>query len=474
MSFFSSIVEAPGHLMHGMGEMGEAAGSHAEGMMHAGGDVAGGIGHGVADVAGGVMHGAQDYAHDVADGAHHAWGDLKQGHVGAAVGDMAGGAMHGMMHAGGDILHGLVDGVGHVGGGIMDGAKHIFQGEKGMLQHLIAGGKEMGKGFAPIKQGMGIFKDMKGAWDLMHGKGSAEELKNPLLNAGEHGLKAIKELFGGEDKGKEGEGGHGKKEEKDGLDKGLDMLKSGVGGVKSLVELPAKFSGLTNTIGKVITEGVPGAGMIEKLSGGLLKESMIAEKAGAVLKPLHGFLEKGGEKILGSGLGSKLLEKVAVEGAEKGATSLATKFAGKIVPGLNMATAAISAFQSGKSAYDAFKKGDVGGAVIEGFHTLTNIAGGLPIPGAGLISVGGDIAAGAAHWLKDGGAKKIGEFAGKAASSIGGAVSGAAKAIGDSPVGQFAKGAGKAIGGAVSKVGGAVSNLASGALSGAKKIFSGW
>lgn len=139
-----------------------------------------------------------------------------------------------------------------------------------------------------------------------------------------------------------------------------------------------------------------------------------------------------------------------------------------------MATAAISAFQSGKSAYDAFKKGDVGGAVIEGFHTLTNIAGGLPIPGAGLISVGGDIAAGAAHWLKDGGAKKIGEFAGKAASSIGGAVSGAAKAIGDSPVGQFAKGAGKAIGGAVSKVGGAVSNLASGALSGAKKIFSGW
>lgn len=475
MSFFSSIVDAPGHLMHGMGEMGEAAGSHVGGMMHAGADVAGGIGHGMGDVAGGVMHGAQDAAHDMSEGAHHAWQDASHGHMGAAAGDLAGGAMHGMAHAGGDILHGLMDGASHVGGGVLDGAKHIFQGEKGMLQHLIAGGKELGKGFAPIKQGMGIFKDVKGAWDLMHGKGSAEELKHPMLSAGEHGLNAIKELFGGDKEGGHGEeGGHDKKEEKDGLDKGLDMLKSGVGGVKSLVQLPEKFSGLTNTIGKVITEGVPGAGMIEKLSGGMLKESMLAEKAASVLKPLHGFLEKGGEKILGSGLGSKLIEKVAVEGAEKGASKLATKFAGKIVPGLNMATAAISAFQSGKSAYESFKKGDVGGAVIEGFHTLTNIAGGLPIPGAGLISVGGDIVSGAAHWLKDGGAKKIGEFASKAASTVGGAVSGAAKAIGDSPVGQFAKGAGKAIGGAVSNVGKSVGKLASGALSGAKKIFSGW
>ena len=122
------------------------------------------------------MHGAQDYAHDVADGAHHAWGDLKQGHVGAAVGDMAGGAMHGMMHAGGDILHGLVDGVGHVGGGIMDGAKHIFQGERDASAPDRRRQRD-GQRFAPIKQGMGIFGDIKGAWDLMHGKGSAEELK---------------------------------------------------------------------------------------------------------------------------------------------------------------------------------------------------------------------------------------------------------------------------------------------------------
>ena len=44
MSFFSSIVDAPGHVMNGMGEMGQAAGSHFGGLMHGAGDVAGGIG----------------------------------------------------------------------------------------------------------------------------------------------------------------------------------------------------------------------------------------------------------------------------------------------------------------------------------------------------------------------------------------------------------------------------------------------
>jgi len=378
MSFFSSIVEAPGHLMHGMGELGSAAGSHFGGMGEAAGDVMGGIGHGVGDVAGGVMHGAHGLAHDVADGAHDAWGHAQHGEMGAAAGDLAGGAVHGMAHAGGDILHGLMDGAAHVGGGMLDGAASFFKGEKGMVQHLLAGGKEIGKGLSPLKTGFGMFKDLKAGWDLLHGKGDAKELKNPLMSAGEHGLKAIKSLFGGGgDKegaeGEEGPGGHEKQEEKDGLDKGMDMLKSGVGGIKNLVSLPEKISGFSNTIGKVITEGVPGAGMIEKLSGGMLKESMLGSKAASVLKPLHGFLEKGGEKLLSSGVGSKLLEKVAVEGAKDGATKIATKFAGKIVPGLNMASAAISAFQSGKATYEALKKGDMGGAVIEGLHTVTNI-----------------------------------------------------------------------------------------------------
>lgn len=464
MSFFSSIVEAPGHLMGGIGEMGQAAGSHFGGMMHGAGDVMGGIGHGIGDMAGGVAHGAMDYAHDVADGAHHAWEDASHGHLGAAAGDLAGGAMHGMMHAGADIGHGLMDGIGHIGGGLMHGAQDVMGGEKGMLSHLIAGGKELGKGFSPLKKGFDIFKGAKGAWDLMHGKGSLKEFEG----TGVAGMKAIKELFAGDEKGKDGhggEGGHGKEEEKDGVDKAVGMAKTGVGGLKSLISLPEKFSNITNTIGKVITEGVPGAGMIEKLSGGLLKESMIAEKAGSVLKPLHGFLEKGGEKLLAGPLGG-LLEKEAVAGGSK----IVGKFAGKILPGLNMATAALSAFESGKSAYQAFKKGDVGGAVIEGFHTLTNIAGGLPIPGAGLIGIGGDLAAGAAHWLKDGGAKKIGEFASNAASAVGGAVGGAVKAVGDSPVGQFAKGAAKTVGNIASGAGKALGGLASGA----KKIFSGW
>ena len=108
------------------------------------------------------------------------------------------------------------------------------------------------------------------------------------------GPRRSKEPFGGEDKGKGKARAATAKRKKGRTRQGprYASLKSGVGGVKSSVELPAKFSGLTNTIGKVITEGVPGAGMIEKLSGGLLKESMIAEKAGAVLKPLRGFLEK--------------------------------------------------------------------------------------------------------------------------------------------------------------------------------------
>lgn len=477
MSFLSSLVQAPGHLMNGMGEMGAAAGSHFGGMSDAAGDVMGGFGHGAADAAEGMVHGAQHFGHDMADGAHDAWGHAQHGEFGDAAHDLAGGAVSGMAGAGGDILHGLMGGASHIGGGLLGGAKSFFQGEKGMLGHLLAGGKELGKGLSPLKTGFGMFKDLKSGWDLLHGKGDAKELQNPLMSAGEHGLKAIKSLFGGGgDDQQEGEGaeGHEKQEEKDGLDKGLDMLKSGVGGVKNLVSLPEKISGFSNTIGKVITEGVPGAGMIEKLSGGMLKESMLGQKASSVLKPLHGFLEKGGEKLLSSGLGSKLLEKVAVTGAKDGATKIATKFAGKIVPGLNMASAAVSAFQSGKATYEAIKKGDVGGAVIEGLHTVTNIVGGLPIPGAGLVSVGGDIMAGAAHWLKDGGAKKIGDFASKAASGIGSAVSGGMKAIGDSPVGQFAKGAGKAIGGAVNKVGKSVGNLASGALSGAKKIFKGW
>jgi len=469
MSFFSSIAEAPGHLMHGMGEMGEAAGSHFGGMMHGAGNVMGGMAHGAGDVVGGMAHGASDYAHDVADGAHHAWADAKEGHLGAAVGDLAGGGMHGMMHAGADIGHGLMDGIGHVGGGLLHGAQDVIGGEKSMFQHLIAGGKELGKGFSPIGKGIGMFKNIKGAWDLMHGKGDAKELEHAGLNAGEKGGKALKELFGGDEKGGKEGGDHGKAEEKDGLDKAVEMGKTGVGGLKSLIQLPEKFSGLSNTIGKVITEGVPGAGMIEKISGGLLKESMIAEKAGSVLKPLHGFLEKGGEALLKGPLG-KVLEKEAVAGGSK----IVSKFAGKIVPGLNMATAALSAFESGKSAYQSFKKGDVGGAVIEGVHTLTNIAGGLPIPGAGLIGVGGDLVAGAAHWLKDGGAKKIGEFASGAVSSAGNAVGGAMKAVGDSPVGQFAKGAAKTVGNIASGAGKAMGGLASGALKGAKKVFGGW
>lgn len=460
MSFFSSIVDAPGHLMNGMGEMGQAAGSHFGGMMHGAGDVAGGIGQGIGDVAGGVGHGAMDAAHDVADGAHDAWEHAGQGHLGEAAGDLAGGAMDGMMHAGADVGHGLMDGIGHVGGGLMRGAQDVIGGEKGMWQHMLAGGKELAKGLSPIGKGMGIFKNMKGAWDLMHGKGDAKELEHAGLNAGEKGGKALKELFGGGDQ--DGDDGASKFEEKDGVDKAVDMAKTGVGGIKSLIQLPEKFSGITNTIGKVLTEGVPGAGMIEKISGGLLKESMIADKAGSVLKPLHGFLEKGGEKLLAGPLG-KVMEKEAVAGGSK----IVGKFAGKILPGLNMATSALSAFESGKSAYQAFKKGDVGGAVIEGMHTLTNIAGGLPIPGAGMIGVGGDLVAGAAHFLKDGGAKKIGEFASGAVATAGGAVGSAVKAVGDSPVGQFGKGAAKTVGNIASGAGKAIA-------SGAKKMFKGW
>lgn len=470
MSFVSSLGDAPGHLMGGMGELGQAAGSHFGGLMHGAGDVMGGFAHGAGDMASGVGHGVMDAAHDVADGAHHAWEDASHGHFGAALGDLAGGAMNGMMHAGSDIGHGLMDGLGHIGGGLMHGAQDFIGGEKGMLSHLLAGGKELGKGIAPLAKafsvGKGLFGGAKGAWDLMHGKTSFKDFEK----VGEGGLKAMKELFGGDkDKdGKEGqggEGGHGKEEEKDGVDKAVGMAKTGVGGLKSLISLPEKFSNITNTIGKVITEGVPGAGMIEKLSGGVLKESMIAEKAGSVLKPLHGFLEKGGEKLLAGPLGN-LLEKEAVAGGSK----IVGKYAGKILPGLNMATAALSAFESGKSAYQSFKKGDIGGAVIEGFHTLTNIAGGLPIPGAGLIGLGGDLVSGAAHWLKDGGAKKIGEFATSAVSSVGGAIGSAVKAVGDSPVGQFAKGAAKTVGNMASGAGKAIGNLASGA----KKLFSGW
>ena len=91
--------------------------------------------------------------------------------------------MDGMMHAGEGVGHGLMDGIGHVGGGLMHGAQDVIGGEKGMLQHMLAGGKELAKGLSPIGKGMGIFKNMKGAWDLMHGKGDAKELEHAVRRA---------------------------------------------------------------------------------------------------------------------------------------------------------------------------------------------------------------------------------------------------------------------------------------------------
>ena len=107
------------------------------------------------------------------------------------------------------------------------------------------------------------------------------------------------------------------------------------------------------------------------------------------------------------------------------------------------------------------------------------------ITGAGkAFSAGGDLVAGAAHWLADGGAKKIGDVVGGAASAVGGA----AKAVGSAVsgavscaanvAGKVASSVGGAIGGAAKSVGGAIGGAAKsvgGAIGGAaKKIFSGW
>ena len=489
MSFFGDLVSAPGHLLEGAGHIGQAVGDHVSGVAHGVGDVAGGIGHGIGDVAGGYLHAGGSMASSIADGVHSGIGDLSHGNIGGAIGHVAGGIGHGIGEAAGDIGGGWMSGAGHVAGGIADGASSVAHGAMGAFHHLLEGGKDIKDGVSPIMKAKGIFDKGKSVWDILHGKADMKdwtelEKKHPNLVAGDKGGEAIKDLMGDGDKKTDGH--------ESGVDQAVDVAKSGIGGAKSVLGLPEKMFGMKDKLGKMLEEGgkIPGAGLLEKLSGGALKESVIAEKAGSVLKPLHGFMEKGGEKLLNSPIG-KILE----HDAEKGLGKLAGKFGSKLVPGLNMAAAGLAAFESGKDAVNAFKKGDYAGAAIEGIHTVTNIIGGLPIPGAGLISVGGDIVAGAAHWLKDGGAKKIADVAG----NVGGAIAGGAKALANGPIGQAVGGGLKAVGNiaggaakaiADSPVGQAVGSVAKkvidnpvtkavgGAVSGAAKavgnVFKGW
>jgi hypothetical protein len=384
-------------------------------------------------------------------GLSHGWSDLMHGNVGGAIGDVAGG----VAGAAGDIAHGQIDAMGHLGGGIAAAGGDIAHGGAAAAGDLGHGVGSLVSGVLPAaKTGWGVFSKAKSAWDIFHGNGQPGQTK---ADGAASGLGAINQLLGFGSSSK-------KPNEKDEVDKDLDTGKSVVGAAKTAISVPGKIVDLAE---KAASGKLPGAGLVEKLTGGALKEGMLAEKASKVLGPVSGFIESKGAKLLEGPLG-KFIEKEGVAAAG----GVAGKIAGKLVPGLNIAMAGISALQSGKDAAERWQKGDKLGAAIEGLHTVTNLAGAVPGVG-GLISAGGDLVAGAAHWLADGGAKKLGDLAGGAASAVGGA----AKAVGGAVsgavggavnmAGKVASSVGGAIGGAAKSVGGAIGGAA-------KKIFSGW
>lgn len=428
MSLFDTI----GHAASGVGDF-------VGGAVHAGQDLIGGGMHAAGDLA----HGAVDAGHDIAGGIGHAgghlmgglshgWSDLMHGDIGGAVGSVAGG----IGGAAGDLAHGQMDAMGHMGGGILHagqdlvgGALHAGQDMAGGIGGLVKGGMPLVMGGMGIKSGIDMFRGAGGSG--IYSKALADGSGFEKLGKADgiaKGVGSLNKLLGFGSSSK-------KEEDKDSVDHGLDTAKGAVGGVKTAVEAPAKIFQFAENAAKGI---LPGGGMVEKLTGGALKEGEMAAKVSKIAKPVGDLIEKGGTKLLEGPIG-KMIGK---EGA-KLAGGAAGKIASKIVPGLNVAMAGISALESGKDAAERWQKGDKVGAAIEGLHTVTNLAGAIPGIG-GAISVGGDLVAGAAHWLADGGAKKLGSMASGVAGAVGGAVGGAAKAVGG------------AIGGA------------------AKKIFGGW
>jgi hypothetical protein len=468
-SIFEQAKEAPGHLGSAASGFGHAISDPIMGQIHAAQSIGSGVAHGVGDVASGYMHAGHDLAHDVAGGFSHGMDDIRHGHLGSGLLHMGGGLMSGIGHAAGDIAGGFAHGAGDVASGIGHGISDVVHGGIGGIKGLFGGAKELMAGAKPLMTGIGAFGMGKTAWDIFKGNPVPTMPGMPAPGKADgvaSGLGAINKLLGF--------GSYHKDEkEKDGLDHALDKANSTLGGAKGLLKLPGKITGMEGKLFNMVEQfgagKIPGGGLIEKISGGALKESVLAEKAMSKLGPVANFLKEGGEKLL-AGPAGKFLEKEVETGALKLGGGLASKIGGKLIPGLNIAMAGISAFSSGKEAYESFKKGDVFGGVVESLHTVTNLAG--AVPGIGqAISMGGDLVAGAAHWLHDGGAKKLGDMA----SSVGGAVASGAKAVGGA-VASGAKAVGGLIGDGAHAVGSALSSGASavgGALSsGAKAVGS--
>ena len=168
--------------------------------------------------------------------------------------------------------------------------------------------------------------------------------------------------------------------------------------------------------GDAFCKGVKEGGSLKSgvtaLKNEIKGESGVA-KAGGETAKAGGDVAKAGESAAASGaehaaadgaehVAAHAAEKAAVEGAEHvglhAGEKIAGKLAGKLIPGVNVAVAAYSAYSDGKQAVNEWKSGNKTGAIIDGLHTLTDAAGAVPGLGTA-VSIGGDVLAAGAHWL---------------------------------------------------------------------------